>query len=100
MKSLTLTILLAVIPSLSNAEGIDLDCEALAGQMVDQLRTENLLRNTSGAEARARKIALGLCSDSQTLAQQQHETETKKALSDWIWQSVPETAGHRRLKKR
>jgi hypothetical protein len=96
---LTLFLLLGVIQTTAAEDSIDLGCEKLAGQMVKRLASENLLVDSTQAVERAQAITLGLCAGAQEAAQQQHETGKQDAITDWIWQSRPETQGHKRLKK-
>jgi len=97
MKNLLTILLLFGITQTALAEIIDLDCEELAGQMVKHLVSENLLVDFNRAVERAQAITLKLCASAQQSAQQQHETGIQQAITEWIWQSRPETPGHKRL---
>ena len=83
----------------SQAEQINLECKELARQMVNQLVHEGLLSDSADISRRAKAITINLCTDAEASAQQQHEAGKEQAITDWIWQSRPETRGHKRLKK-
>ena len=99
LKNLTSLLLLTSISLPVWAEGIDLDCEKLAGQMVDELVSEGLLANSTQTVEQARSITRNLCAGAEESAQQQHEESVQEALTNWLWQERPETDGHRRLKR-
>lgn len=99
LKNLATLLLLTLFSLPVWAEGIDLDCEKLAGQMVDELISEGLLGNSPTTIERAQSITASLCTDAEVSAQQQYEEGKQKALTDWLWQDRPETDGHRRLKR-
>jgi len=89
---------LAVISYSALAEGIDLDCDALSKQIVDNLDAEGLLIQTETDRQRALAITLDVCGGAEESAQQQHEEGKQQALDSWFFEKRPEKAGNKRLK--
>ena len=82
-----------------HAQGIDLDCDVLAEQLIQRLSDEALLSTNADVRQRARIIGLELCSGAEVSAQQQHEVGKQKAIERSFWEKRPENPGHRRLRK-
>jgi hypothetical protein len=80
------------------AQGIDLECEVLAGQMIERLTAEGLLVSGAADRQRAQEIGMELCSGAEESAQQQHEVGKKEALDNWFFEERPDKPGNRRLK--
>mgnify|MGYP001812206207 CR=1 FL=1 len=80
------------------AQDIDLECEALANQMIERLTAEGLLVQQAETGQRARSIGLSLCGGAEASAQQQHEAGKQEALDNWFFEKQPDKAGNRRLR--
>ena len=81
-----------------HAQDIDLECEALANQMIERLNAEGLLVQQADTGRRARSIGLALCGGAEASAQQQHEAGKQEALENWFLEKQPDKAGNRRLR--
>ena len=81
-----------------HAQDIDLECEALAKQMIQRLSAEGLLTAESDDRQRAHEIGVELCSGAEASAQEQHEVGKQEALEHWLWQDKPDKPGNKRLK--
>ncbi|MEZ0148786.1 MAG: hypothetical protein AB9Q19_05645 [Candidatus Reddybacter sp.] len=94
----TLACLLGLLLSNSSSASIDAQCERATGLLIQQMNAENLVRQNPAGQERIKEIALGLCSETEKLVQEQHIADTEKALENWFFESHPEKAGNRRLK--
>lgn len=99
MKSYLLYVLMFLAISLPvHAQDIDLDCEALAEQMVERLSAEGLLVPQAADGQRARAIGLELCSGAEISAQQQHEVSQQEARDNWFFEAQEDKPGNKRLR--
>jgi hypothetical protein len=100
MKSIVIgSLLLLVACSTAQAAAIDLQCEQLAGQLIERLDAEGLLSSSAGdARQRAHAIGMELCNGAQASAEQQHEQDKQKALDNWWFEAPADKPGNERLK--
>jgi len=99
MKNRIIPVTLFVVLCMpAHAQDIDLECEALANQMIERLGAEGLLVQQADTDQRARSIGLTLCGGAEASAQQQHEAGKQKALDNWFLQKQPDKDGNRRLR--
>ena len=99
MKSCLFPVLLLMLVRMpAHAEGIDIDCEAFAEQMIDRLSDEGLLVLDSADEQRALMIGMEMCSGAEASAQQQHEVGKQEALDNWFFEDRADKPGNRRLR--
>ena len=99
MKSCRFSVLLFAVACLpAHAQDINLDCAALAEQMIERLTAEGLLAADAADGQRARIIGMEMCSGAEASAQQQHEVGKQEALDHWFWESNADKPGNRRLR--
>jgi len=100
MKTIAfLCLLLLAIALPARAEGIDLQCEELAGKMIERLSKEGLLNEPDKNQKRAQVISLELCAGAQKSAQKQHEKDKKEALdSVFRYSTSSDKKGIKRLR--
>ncbi len=94
----SLACFLGLLFSNSSTADIDAQCEHVTGLFIQQINAEGLVRQDSAGQKRIKEIALGLCSETEKLVQEQHIADKEKALENWFFESHPEKAGNRRLK--
>ena len=94
----TLTCLFGLLIANSAIAGIDAQCEQVTNLFIQQMNAENLAHQKPTKQARIKEIALGLCTKTEKLVQEQHVVDKEKALENWFFESHPEKAGNRRLK--
>jgi hypothetical protein len=99
MKAWKFSVLLFTVACLpAYAQDIDLDCEALAAQMIERLSTEGLLAGDAANRQRARAIGVELCGGAEASAQQQHEVGKQEALDMWFLEKRADKPGNVRLR--
>jgi len=96
----TLACLLGLLLSTSAIASIDVQCEQVTNSFIQQMNAENLVHQKPTKQARIKEIALGLCTKTEKLVQEQHTADKEKALKNWFFESHPEKAGNRRLKSK
>ena len=92
-------VLLSLYYAQSYAETINVDCETMAGGLIDELAAQGLLAQEVQTHAQAKRLALDSCANTEKSAQQQHEQLQTKALENWFFEYHPQKPGNRRLKK-
>jgi len=98
MRTMFTSAVLLFFPVVLNAQGINLECEALAKKMVSRFAEQGLLNTDTHAQQRANAISLELCNEIEKSAEVQHKAAKESALQNWIFENRPEKPGNRRLK--
>ena len=78
----TLACLLGLLLSNSSTAGIDAQCERVTGLFIQQINAENLVHQDVAGQKRVKEIALGLCTKTERLVQEQHIEDKEKALTN------------------
>ena len=93
-----LACLFSVSISATAAEGIELDCDRLANDLIWQLGKEGLLQDKEDAGPRARKIVMTSCMTAEVSAQQQLKENKESWLKNWLLEDTGGKPGNKRLR--
>lgn len=80
LRIIVVSLCLVAIPA--QAEEIDLNCQALAKDIVTQLSKEGLLANRENNTERALAISLKLCAGTQATVQKQVDTTLERVIKE------------------
>lgn len=98
MKPACLFLPLTCLATAAGASDIDLDCKALAEDMVDRLSSQGLLVEGGDSHRRAEAITLELCGGAEVSAQEQLEENKKQWHDNWFFEERAEKPGNKRLR--
>ena len=95
--SLTITVLLTSLFSMQ-AQAINLDCNVLTTDVLQQLADTGLLSGGEVGKEQAHTIIMTSCRGAEASAEKQHADSKKEWVKNWLFENTGGKPGNKRLR--